>query len=271
MELYTYISLQSFVEGCAETAGQPALIVQAEPLLYTVPPEEYQYGLSLLRKAIRMYEIQEGIPEEESKQAIPFFREKRRMLIGPEMELYKWSFYENEAVLPEKVKSAKQPYLRLSVDYEQLAEHCLFEDLFLVRCKYDEKQALENFITQMEREYDKFFFDDEHSGFTADSRFFSLLCNACLEVKKTLCAPEAEWRLSVLRSPVDAAYRYEDGQLLPFVPIFLPLNVIRKVTLLDGGEKEELNLSALAGFMQRIGLSPEGYLEGLTGSFISNW
>ena len=41
-----------------------------------------------------------------------------------------------------------------------------------------------------------------------------------------------------------------------------PLNVIRKVTLLDS-EKEELNFSALAGFMQRIGLSPERYLEGL--------
>lgn len=263
MNLHTYISLRSFAEGCVEKAGEPALITEAEHFLSAVAPEEYQYGLSLLRKAIRAYEMQKGIAEEESKQAIPFFREKRRMLIGPEMEPYKLSFYENETVLPEKVKSAKQPYLRLAFDYEQLAEHCLMENMFLLRCKYDERPVLENFITQMEREYGKFFFDDEHSGFTADSRFFSLLCNACLEVKKTSCAPEAEWRLAVLCSPVDAAYRYVEGQLLPFVPISLPLNIIRKVTLLDGGEKEELNFSALAGFMQHIGLSPERYLEGL--------
>lgn len=144
MELSGYISLQSFVEGCTAPAGEPAFILQAENLLYTVPEEEYQYGLSLLRKAIGAYEAQKGIPLESSKQAIPFFREKRRMLIGPEMELYKFSFYENETVLPEKVQSAGQPYLRLSFDYEQLAEHCLFENIFLVRCKYDEKQILDN-------------------------------------------------------------------------------------------------------------------------------
>ena len=88
---------------------------------------------------------------------------------------------------------------------------------------------------------------------TADSRFFSLLCNACLEVKKPLSAPEKEWRLAVLRSPSEAGYRYDNGQLQPSVPISLPLSVIRRVALLNS-EKEGLNFSALAGFMQRIGL-----------------
>lgn len=233
MELSGYISLQSFVEGCTEVAGEPTLILQAENLLYSVPAEEYHYGLSLLRKAIGAYETQKGIPAEESKQAIPFFREKRRMLIGPEMELYTFSFYENETILPEKVTSSALPYLRLSFDYEQLAEHCLFENMFLIRCKYDADQVTDNFISQMDREYDKFFFDEEHSGFTADSRFFSLLCNACLEVKEPLHAPEKEWRLAILRSPADADYRYENGQLLPSVPISFPLNILRKITLLE--------------------------------------
>lgn len=58
MELSGYISLQSFVEGCTAPAGEPAFILQAENLLYTVPEEEYQYGLSLLRKAIGAYEAQ---------------------------------------------------------------------------------------------------------------------------------------------------------------------------------------------------------------------
>ena len=35
MELSGYISLQSFVEGCTGPAGEPALILQAENLLYT--------------------------------------------------------------------------------------------------------------------------------------------------------------------------------------------------------------------------------------------
>ena len=64
MELSGYISLQSFVEGCTGPAGEPALILQAENLLYTVPEEEYQYGLSLLRTAIGASEAQKGIPLE---------------------------------------------------------------------------------------------------------------------------------------------------------------------------------------------------------------
>ena len=48
-------------------AGEPALILQAENLLYTVPEEEYQYGLSLLRKAIGAYEAQKGIPLESQR------------------------------------------------------------------------------------------------------------------------------------------------------------------------------------------------------------
>ena len=90
----------------------------------------------------------------------------------------------------------------------------------------------------------------------------SLFCFFCLEVKKPLSAPEKEWRLAVLRSPSEAGYRYDNGQLQPSVPISLPLSVIRRVALLNS-EKEGLNFSALAGFMQRIGLPPERYLEGL--------
>lgn len=227
MELSGYISQQSYVEGRTDAAGEPVLVLRAENLLYTLPAEEYGYGLSLLRKAIGVYETQKGIPAEESKQAVPFFREKRRMLVGPELELYIFSLYEDETILPERVSSSGVPYVRLSFDYEQLAEYCLFENMFLVRCKYDERQVVDNFVSQMDREYDKFFFDEEHSGFTGDSHFFSLLCNACLEVKKPSHAAEKEWRLAILRSPSEVDYRYENGQRHPFVPISLPLNILR--------------------------------------------
>lgn len=262
MYLYTYLSLQSFVEGCNVSGGENALVLQAENLLHAVPSKEYQYGLSLLRKAIRLYEEQKGISLEKSKQDIPFFREKRRLLIGPELDIYKLSFYADEHVITSQLQLVEHPYLKLAFDYEQLAEHCLFENMFLIRCKYDEEEVVKNFVSQMDREYDKFFYDEEHSGFTADSHFFSLLYNACLEVKEPRFAGEQEWRLAVLRSPSEVDYRYADGKLTASLPLSLPLASIRRVTFPDH-ESDELNYSALAGFMQHIGLFPEHYLEGL--------
>lgn len=262
MDLYAYISLECFVKGFGEHSSGLQLSLPAKNLLYAEKKEDYLYGLSLLRKAIALYEEQKQIPSAESKQAIPFFREHRRMLIGPELDLYKLSFYENETYEPEWLHATGQPYLKLVFDYEALAEHCLFENMFLVRCKYEEAQTVQTFITQMDREYDKFFFDEEHSGFTADSHFFSLMCNACLEVREPRFATEREWRLAVLRSPSEADYIFDNGCLEPSVAVSLPLASIRRVSFPDY-EKNELNFSALAGFMQRIGLSPERYLEGV--------
>lgn len=262
MDLYAYISLRSFVEGFGKHSSSQHFSLQAENLLYTVPEKEYLYGLSLLRKAIGLYEEQKHIPAAESKLAIPFFRGNRRMLIGPEMDIYKLSFYENETYEPDWLHTTGEPFLKLTFDYETLTEHCLFENIFLIRCKYDEVQTLQTFVNQMDREYDKFFFDEEHSGFTRDSRFFSLMCNACLEVKDAGRVTEGEWRLAVLRSPSDVDYAYADGRLMPFTTISLPVATIRRVAL-PNRENDELNYSALAGFMQRIGLSPELYLEGV--------
>lgn len=262
MDLYAYISLQSFVKGFDEHSSGLQLSLAAKNLLYTEQKENYLYGLSLLRKAIALYEVQKQIPLAESKQAIPFFREHRRMLIGPEMDIYKVSFYENEMYEPEWLHTAGEPFLKLAFDYEALAEHCLFENMFLVRCKYDEAQTVQTFVGQMDREYDKFFFDEEHSGFTADSHFFSLMCNACLEVREPRFAGEKEWRLAVLRSPSEAEYSFVNGRLEPTVALSLPLASISRVAFY-ARENNELNFSALAGFMQRIGLAPERYLEGL--------
>lgn len=262
MDLYSYISLQSFVDGCSGNSSEQLLLLSGRNLLFSVPKEEYLYGLALLKKAIGLYEEQKGIPTSQSKRDIPLFRENRLMLIGPEVDIYKFSFFENDAFIPESFRSGNQPCLQLTFDYEVLVKHCLFENMFLICCKYDEEQTMRTFVGQMDREYDKFFFDEEHSGFTADSRFFSLLCNACLEVKKPCSASEREWRLAVLRSPSEADYRYAKGQLEPSVSLSLPLTSVRRITLLDR-EKNERNYSALAGFMQSIGLPPERCLEGM--------
>lgn len=81
MELSGYISLQSFVEGCTAPAGEPHLFYRLRIYYIRFLKKNINMGLSLLRKAIGAYEAQKGIPLESSKQAIPFFREKRRMLI----------------------------------------------------------------------------------------------------------------------------------------------------------------------------------------------
>lgn len=263
MDLYAYISLQCFVEGCDRHSSEQQLTLSAGNLFYTVPKHDFYYGLSLLRNAIGIYETQKQRPLAGSKQHVDFFRQGMWRLVGPEMDIYMLSLYENEVYVPERLSVSPEPYLKLAFDYAALVEHCLLENMFLVRCKYDEKQTTQTFVNQMDREYDKFFFDEEHTGFTADSRFFSLMCNACLEVKEPHLAVEKEWRLAVLRSPSDADYRYVGGRLEPTVPFSLPLASIRKVTLHDRADNQELNYSALAGFMQCIGLPPEHYLEGM--------
>ena len=261
MELSGYISLQSFVEGCTGPAGEPALILQAENLLYTVPEEEYQYGLSLLRKAIGEYEVQKGIPLESSKQAIPFFREKRRMLIGPEMEMYALPVYQSPEI-PSGLKQGKSPYLRLTFDYGAIGEYSLSDDKYLLQCKYNEEENLKTFVSQMEREYDKFFYDEEHTGFTRDSRLFSMLCNACLEVREPCFASEQEWRIVQFCDPVNAGYDFTDGDLVPYVDYTIPFDCLRQIALQNRAENN-LTYSALAGFLQRMGLAPERYLEGM--------
>ena len=51
--------------------------------MHIVPQEEIEYGLSLLRESIGLYEERKGIPVEKSKKAMPFFRQDSRMLVGP--------------------------------------------------------------------------------------------------------------------------------------------------------------------------------------------
>lgn len=40
--------------------------------MHIVPQEEIEYGLSLLRESIGLYEERKGIPVEKSKKAMPF-------------------------------------------------------------------------------------------------------------------------------------------------------------------------------------------------------
>lgn len=285
MEIYHFLTVESFVEGWRPNGSVFTFTLPAVHLMHAASPAQYEYGLSLLRKAIGIYEQKRGIPPEKSKREMPFFRENSRMLVGPEVELYILSFYEH-FFLPGNPKDSggglqdrwevgqgegkaaacygfsSVPRIALKLDAEKLAHHCLTENMFFLRCKYEGEQILQTFAAQMEREYDKFFYDDEHSGFTADSRFFSMLCNAVLEVGLPACASEKEWRLAVFKSPEEVEYRYTDGNLVPFFKVSIPVDSIRRIRL-ENYPAHPLLYGSLAGFLKSKGLSPQRYLEGM--------
>lgn len=228
MHLYTYVSIKSFIEGCKASDSDPVLTLQIPNMMYSAQEYETEYGLSLLRQAIGSYERKNNIALEQSKQAMPFFRKNRKMLVGPEMEMYALSLFESQTI-PHSLKLGHSyPYVRLMLDYQLLGEYCLSQNMYLLRCKYDEEKNL----------------------------------NACLEVKNPHFISEKEWRIVSFHTPSDVSYLLVDGQLIPSVTISIPFGCIRQIALQNRNENK-LTYSALAGFLQQIGLMPEHYLEGM--------
>lgn len=261
MDLYSYVSIESFVRGCQRSQTPCSFSLRVPNLMYCFSEGEINYGLSLLRRAIVLYEEQKEIGREFSKREIPFFRTNRRMLIGPEMEMYVLPLYQSPEI-PSGLKYGDEPYLRLTFDYGAVGEYCLAEGKYLLRCKYNEEENLKTFVSQMEQEYDKFFYDEEHTGFKRDSRLFSMLCNACLEVKEPRFASEQEWRIMQFCDPANAEYDFMDGNLVPYVDYTIPFDCLRQIALQNRAENNQ-TYSALAGFLQRMELAPERYLEGM--------
>ena len=176
-------------------------------------------------------------------------------------KIFLLSLYQNLEI-PSGVKEKDTSCLRLTFDYGALGEYSFSEEKYLLRCKYNEEENLNAFVSQMRREYDKFFYDEEHTGFKRDSRFFSMLCNACLEVREPCWASEQEWRLVQFCDPVEAGYDFIGANLVPYVDYAIPFGCLRRIALMNLSENS-LTYSALAGFLQSIGLAPDRYLEGM--------
>ena len=86
MVLYCRVSLNAFVESFRNTSGPDSFFtLPAKGLMHIVPQEEIEYGLSLLRESIGLYEERKGIPVEKSKKAMPFFRQDSRRLVGAQL------------------------------------------------------------------------------------------------------------------------------------------------------------------------------------------
>lgn len=256
MKIYYPISLKLFAKGMLNASGNRNFSLQLNNLLAGKNRAEYNYGLSMLRLAIISFEQKNGVPESRSKARIPFFRENMSQLVGPEMNIYSASLFEShEACLQ------REPELILAFNYEELGEHCILENLFLTRCKYDMEQAVSVFEKQLEREYEKFFYNEEYTGFASDSQFFSMLCNACLEIRKYKFADQKEWCVASLVMPENADYRYRNGQLESFVSTPVPFQAIERINMPDYRQRRD-EYTALIGLLKQQGLNPEGLLEG---------
>lgn len=252
MKLYSPFSLTSFI---ADTSRKGIGLFLSNRLT-NKSVSEYTYGLSLFRQAIQRFEKNRTVAFEDSKAEIPFFRENLNLLVGPEMHIYAARLYETyEAALQEN------PDLILTLDYEKLGEHCIFENLFLLKCKYDEEKNILFFEKQLEQEYDRFFYDKEYTGFAPDSRFFSLLCNACLEIREPRFEQQKEWIIASLLMPDDATYRYATEGLESFTSTPIPIEVVEQISMPFYKERRD-EYTALAGLLKQKGLSPEELLEG---------
>ena len=89
-----------------------------------------------------------------------------------------------------------------------------------------------------------------------------MLCNACLEVREPRFASEQEWRIVQFCDPANAEYDFMDGNLMPYVDYTIPFDCLRQIALQNRAENNQ-TYSALAGFLQRMELAPERYLEGM--------
>ena len=61
MDLYSYVSIESFVRGCKESKTPGTFTLHVPNLLYAKSDEVIGYGLSLLRRSIVLHEEQKGI------------------------------------------------------------------------------------------------------------------------------------------------------------------------------------------------------------------
>lgn len=250
--LYLYLSFSEFyaamssADGCFQINLRDYLSETKEP-----------YGLTLLRKSWIDYEQAHRIPSELSKAGIPFYRNHQQRFPGPDVTPFVLSFFGEDLW-----QKSEDNGVVLTFDYAKLADFALTENLFILRCNYDETENLKALSGQLEREYKKVFFDAENIGFTADSHFFSLLCNAAIGMDRPEKCSQKEWRLMALAGAEDACYACEGDRLYAYFPVHLPFKALRRIRICPDYRKSR-SYTVLIGFLRKQGLHPERILEGL--------
>ena len=131
-----YISLGDFAKNWKGEPGTFTIHLQ-DLCIRAAERGETIYGLKLLKEAFQLYESHVDVKPGKRKASIPFFRDNQARLIGPEMGLFVQSLYEKQDIVPDYVAKSTEPWLRITLDYAQLADYCLSNDLYLIRCKYN--------------------------------------------------------------------------------------------------------------------------------------
>ena len=71
---------------------------------------------------------------------------------------------------------------------------------------------------------------------------------------------DKEWRLASLQATDEVLYRYEHGNLIPYVPISMPVDCLKRVYLEDF-RRQPLLFGTLNGFLKSKGLPAEQLLN----------
>ena len=215
-------------------------------------------GFTFFRNAIRGYEEKLSEQPAVSKGDIPFYRENQSRLIGPDLIPFVLSFYQED--------SSYQPIgpcVFLSFELDDLIDYCIDENLSIARCKYDAAENTAMLEDKLDREYAKIFFDQEYTGFTADSNFVPLLYKALIEMETPEKTTEQEWRISYLESPEDAEFTCNDGVIESVKHICLPFSAVKQIEIYPDYKENKALYTSIINLLKNVHLSPERLLVGM--------
>ena len=231
-----YISLGDFAKNWKGEPGTFTIHLQ-DLCIRAAERGETIYGLKLLKEAFQLYESHVDVKPGKRKASIPFFRDNQARLIGPEMGLFVQSLYEKQDIVPDYVAKSTEPWLRITLDYAQLADYCLSNDLYLIRCKYNRDKNIQVLAERVAMEYDNIYYTKNEVGFKPESRFFSILYNAILEMENP--------------------YKYENGKLQSYLELDLPTTSILDIQLLPDIHTQIGNYTNLVGLLKKMGVKAE--------------
>lgn len=253
--LYYYTSLETFFRMLTEP-GRPAVLRwRAGNILYTALDTTVSFGLGLIREAIVRYERIHAVPAEKSKAPIPFLRNDRLKLIGFEDDIYTLPLYESdeqEALWQEVRKCG--PGICFGLDYEELAEICLLENIALLKADSDAEAFVRTFLDELEKgEYDKFQFDDEHTGFARDSRLLAYIRTACSKlIPERSGGGRGEWRLCLFKTPEEVDYACENGTIIPYFSLELPASALCSICVRPAAHASSADLLPTVGALKML-------------------
>ena len=162
---------------------------------------------------------------------------------------------------PGEPAQSAEPSLVLELDYQSLGELCLFENLFPC-CPASMRRSpiLNHFTAQWKRNTIPSFLMRSTRALRLIPAFSRCCGNACLEVKQPSSVGDKEWRLASLQATDEVLYRYEHGNLIPYVPISMPVDCLKRVYLEDF-RRQPLLFGTLNGFLKSKGLPAEQLLN----------